>query len=63
MVQDSHWQVVLLVLLKALSFERIASLQDSFDSRQGRVALNGLLTAQEFTNEMFEALLEVLMDG
>ena len=49
--------------MKGLSLQRLPSLQDSFCSRHGLVALNKLLTAQEFTSEMFDALLEVLMEG
>ncbi len=62
-VQDSHWQVVVLVLMKGLSLYRIPSLQDSFESRHGLQAMNILLGAQEFTREMFDALLEVLVEG
>lgn len=62
-MQDAHWQVLVLLLMKGLSLQRLPSLQDSFCSRHGLVALNKLLTAQEFTSEMFDALLEVLMEG
>lgn len=62
-VQDSHWQVLVLVLLKALSLHRIPSLQDTLESRQGLLSLDRLLKSQEFSSEMFDALLEVLTEG
>ena len=63
MVQDSQWQVLLLVLMKGLSLHQVSALQDSFLSRKGLSTLSLLLGAQEFSNEMFDALLEVLVDG
>ena len=60
MVQDPHWQILVLVLMKALSLQR---LQDTFESRDGLAALTRLLQAQDFSSEMFDALLEVLMEG
>ena len=63
MVQDVHWQILMLVLLKALSLQRLPALQATFESRQGLGALDKLLLAQDFTSEMFDALLEVLMEG
>ena len=63
MVQDSHWQVLVLVLMKGLSLHQVNALQDSFLSRKGLSMLSNLLIAQEFSNEMFDALLEVLVQG
>lgn len=63
MVQDPHWQILVLVLMKALSLQRMSGLQDTFESRNGLAALTSLLQAQDFTSEMFDALLEVLMEG
>ena len=62
-LQDSHWQVFVLVLMKGLSIKRVFALQDTFGSRTGLTALKSLLDAVSFTDEMFDALLEVLMEG
>ena len=62
-LQDTHWQFLVLVLMKGLSIKRVPSLQDTFESRSGLTALKRLLDAQGFTDEMFDALLEVLMEG
>ena len=53
----------MLVLMRGLSIKRARSLQDTFESRSGLTALKGILDAQAFTDEMFDALLEVLMEG
>lgn len=52
-----------MVLMKGLSLKRVFSLQDTFESRSGLTAMKTILDAQEFTEEMFDALLEVLMEG
>ena len=62
-MQDSHWQILVLVLMKALSLHRLDALQDTFLSRKGLLSLSRLLQTQEFTNEMFDVLLEVLVEG
>lgn len=62
-LQDSQWQVFVLVLMKGLSIKRVFALQDTFESRNGLTALKCLLDALSFTDEMFDALLEVLMEG
>lgn len=62
-IKDSHWQVLVLVLLKALSLHRIPSLQDTLESRHGLLSMDRLLKSQEFSSEMFDALLEVLVEG
>lgn len=62
-LQDCHWQVLVLVLMKGLSIKRVFSLQDTFESRSGLTALKTILDGQGFTDEMFDALLEVLMEG
>lgn len=62
-LQDLDWQVLVLVLMKSLSIKRVFSLQDTFESRIGLTALKSLLDASDFTDEMFDALLEVLMEG
>ena len=53
----------MLVLLKGLSLQRIPALQDTFESRTGLAALFKLLETQDFTSEMFDALLEELLEG
>ena len=63
LLQDGHWQILVLVLLKGLSLHRIPALQDTFESRGGLAALSKLLQAQDFTSEMFDALLEELLEG
>ena len=62
-LQDAHWQILVLVLLKGLSLHRIPALQDTFESRDGLRLLSGLLQTQDFTSEMFDALLEELLEG
>ncbi|KAL0032891.1 hypothetical protein WJX77_005051 [Trebouxia sp. C0004] len=62
-IKDTQWQVVVLVLMKALSLHRIPALQDTLESRHGLAALDKLLKSQEFSSEMFDALLEVLLEG
>lgn len=62
-LQDAHWQILVLVLLKGLSLHRIPALQDTFESRRGLAALSKLLHAEDFTSEMFDALVEELLDG
>ena len=62
-VQDTQWQIVVLELMKALSLRRIPALQDTLESRQGLAALDKLLKSQEFRSEMFDALLDVLLEG
>ena len=62
-MQDPQWQILVLVLVKGLSLKRVFSLQDTFESRRGLTALKHLLDAQDFTDEMFDALLDVLMEG
>lgn len=63
LLQDGHWQILVIVLLKGLSLHRIPALQDTFESRRGLAALSKLLQAQDFTSEMFDALLEELLEG
>lgn len=63
LLQDTQWQIVVLVLMKALSLHRIPALQDILESRHGLAALDKLLKSQEFSSEMFDALLEVLLEG
>ncbi|DBA66827.1 TPA: hypothetical protein ACH3X2_001963 [Trebouxia sp. C0005] len=62
-IKDTQWQIVVLVLMKALSLHRIPALQDILESRHGLAALDKLLKSQEFSSEMFDALLEVLLEG
>ncbi|KAL3135542.1 hypothetical protein ABBQ38_006019 [Trebouxia sp. C0009 RCD-2024] len=62
-IKDCQWQVLVMVLMKGLSLKRVFSLQDTFESRSGLTAMKTILDAQEFTEEMFDALLEVLMEG
>ncbi len=54
-------QVVLLVLLKALSLERVPALRPAFESREGIARLNKVLTSHAFTVEEFYAVLDLLV--
>ena len=56
----SQWQVVVVLLLKALSLERCPALRPSFETRDGIARLNRLLGTLSFTSEEFHAALELL---
>ncbi|KAL4423828.1 hypothetical protein ABPG75_001129 [Micractinium tetrahymenae] len=56
----TQWQVVALLLLKALSLERCPPLRPAFESREGIGRLNQLLGRLGFTSEEFYAALELL---
>lgn len=58
--QVSQWQVVVILLLKALSLERCPALRPSFETRDGITRLNRLLGSLSFTSEEFYAALELL---
>ena len=57
-----QWQVVVLVLLKALSMARVPSLRTSFETREGAARVGQALAAYSFTEEEFYAVLELLLD-
>lgn len=59
-VQVQQWEVALLVLLKALSFEVVPPLQEALESRQGIALLSAALKGRGLTEEHFGCLLEVL---
>ena len=56
----SQWQVVVSLLLKALSLERCPALRPCFETRDGIARLNRLLGTLSFTSEEFYAALELL---
>lgn len=58
--QATQWQVVALLLLKALSLERCPSLRPAFETRDGIARLNQLLGRLAFTGEEYYAALELL---
>jgi hypothetical protein len=58
----TQWQLALVVLLKALSMERLPALRPAFESRVGVARWNAELTAARFTVEEFAAVLELLLD-
>lgn len=57
-----QWQVLVVVLLKALSMERLPSLRPSFETREGIQRLGQTLAASSFTIEELYAVLELLLD-
>ncbi|PSC70503.1 hypothetical protein C2E20_5962 [Micractinium conductrix] len=56
----TQWQVVIVLLLKALSLERCPPLRPSFETREGIGRVNRLLASLSFTSEEFYAALELL---
>lgn len=56
----AQWQVLAVLLLKALSLERCPALRPAFESREGIARLGRLLASLTFTSEEFYAALEVL---
>lgn len=60
LLQAAQWQVVAIVLLKALSFERLPSLKPAFESRQGITLLHKTLSDLKFTIEELYCVLELL---
>ena len=58
---SAQWQVVVLVLLKALSMGRGPGLRPWFESREGIRRVNKELALHSFTIEEFSALLELLL--
>lgn len=55
-----QWQVVAVLLLKALSLERCPPLREAFETREGITRLGRLLASLAFTSEEFYAALELL---
>lgn len=58
-LSDPQWQVILLVLLKALSLERVPALRPAFEEREGVARLSAALRGLGCTLEAFGALLDV----
>ena len=58
-LSDPQWQVLLLVLLKALSLERVPALRPAFEGREGVSRLSAGLQRLGCTLEAFGALLDV----
>ena len=59
-VQVGQWQVVVILLLKALSLERCPPLRQAYETREGIGRLNRLLGSLSFTSEEFYAALELI---
>lgn len=59
-LKGPQWQVAVVVLLKALSLERVPSLREAFESRDGLCRLSQLLGSLSFTMDEFYAVLELL---
>ena len=60
-MQDHEWQLVILVLLKALSMERLPALKPSLEGRAGVQNITSFLSRFSYTLEEFDALLETIM--
>ena len=60
-LSDPQWQVILLVLLKALSLERVPALRPAFEERQGITRLSASLRRLGCTLEAFGALLDIVV--
>jgi hypothetical protein len=58
-----QWQVVVVLLLKALSMERLPALRESFETREGVRRLGAALGELAFTAEEFYAALELLCEA
>lgn len=56
-----QWQLVVLLLLKALSLERLAIIRPVFETRQGIHRVCTLLAENKFTAEEFSSALELLV--
>ena len=59
-MQVHQWEVAVLVLLKALSFEVVAPLQPALETRSGIASVSKALKTRGLTEEHFACLLEVL---
>ena len=59
-LQAPQWQVLVVLLLKALSLERCPPLRPHFETREGISRLGRLLAGLSFTSEEFYAALELL---
>lgn len=57
-----QWQSVVIVMLKALSMERLPSLRPTFETREGIQRLGQALGANAMTLEEFYAILELLLE-
>jgi hypothetical protein len=60
LLQATQWQLVAIILLKALSLERAPALREAFETREGIHRLNKALAGLSFTVEEFCAVLELL---
>lgn len=59
--QAAQWQLVALILLKALSVEHAPALRAAFETREGVQRLGKALAGLSFTIEEFYACLELLL--
>ncbi|KAL6782355.1 hypothetical protein ACKKBG_A06480 [Auxenochlorella protothecoides x Auxenochlorella symbiontica] len=59
--KTGQWQLLLIILLKALSMQRAPFLRPAFESREGISRLNAALANRLFTIEEFYAVLELVV--
>ncbi|KAK9862260.1 hypothetical protein WJX84_003906 [Apatococcus fuscideae] len=58
---EAQWQILVLLLLKGLSLEKLPVLRPTFESRDGVAAMQDTLSGLESHLEEFHALLDVLL--
>lgn len=60
-LQEAQWQVLVLLLLKGLSLEKLPALQPAFESRDGVAAVQGTLEQLGTHLEELHALMDILL--
>ena len=60
-LQEAQWQILVLLLLKGLSLEKLPTLQPAFESREGVAAVQGTLAQLGTHLEEFHALMDILL--
>lgn len=61
-MQNGDWQMLTLVLLKALSLQQLPALQEMFDSRVGAQNLSACLAGIGYSIEEFWTLLDLFVE-
>ena len=61
-VQGADWQMLTVVMLKALSQERLPALQDMFDSRAGAKNLDTYVSSIGYSMEELWSFLDLLLE-
>lgn len=59
-VQKRQWEVALLVVLKAVSFAVVPTLQPALESRESIELISSALSTRGLTEDHFACLIEVL---